>query len=48
MSTVVEQPTRKVKRKVAPVYDHQELAFDSDSIINLIQSKYNQKLIEKY
>ena len=41
MSTVIEQPTRKVKRKVGLVYDHQELAFDNDSYqkFNSVQIK---------
>ena len=42
--------TRKVKRKVGPVYDHQELAFDSDSYhkFNSIQikSKIDRKILK--
>ena len=50
MSTVIEQPTRKVKRKVGLVYDHQELAFDNDSYQKFnsvqIKSKIDRKILK--
>ena len=50
MSTAREKPTRKIKRKVGLVYDHQELAFDNDSYQKFnsvqIKSKIDRKILK--
>ncbi len=50
MSTARDKPTRKIKRKVGLVYDHQELVFDNDSYQKFnsvqIKSKVDRKILK--